>query len=199
MREFRSLIIYVIRHGQTEDNVAGRWTGTNDSPLTELGKEHARASGRVLKRIAGDLSSLDFVSSSLHRAATTMELLREAAGLPATGYRADRRLMENDCGNWSSLTPGDIRTIDAAYLQRRDLDEWNWAAPGGESPAAQSPRVLALLQSLARDSVLVCHGLTSRILRMHLLGLAPERAMLYEFHKRGVARFLRGEEQTFEE
>jgi hypothetical protein len=29
---------------------------------------------------------------------------------------------------------------------------------------------------------------------MHLLGLAPDAAMLYEFHKRGVARFSHGEE-----
>jgi probable phosphoglycerate mutase len=199
MPDFRDLTVYVIRHGQTEDNVAGRWTGTNDSPLTEVGREHARASGRILKRLAGDLSQLDFLSSSLHRAAVTMEILREAAGLPPLGYRADRRLMENDCGDYSSMTPDEIRAVDAAHLASRDADEWRWAAPGGESPAAQSPRVLALLHSLTRDSVLVCHGLTSRILRMHLLGLAPDRAMLYEFHKRGVARFLRGEEQILEE
>lgn len=198
MSTFHALTIYVIRHGQTEDNVAGRWTGTNDSPLTDVGREHARTSGRLLKEIAGDLSQLDFVSSSLHRAATTMELLREAAGLPATGYRSDRRLMEMDCGDWSSLTPDEMRAVDAAHLANRDADEWNWAAPGGECPAAHAPRVLALLRSLDRDSVLVCHGLTSRIVRMHLLGLAPGAAMFYEFHKRGVARFLRREEQFFE-
>src|SRR5579862_6011450 len=101
MPDFRDLTLYVIRHGQTVDNVAGRWTGSNDSPLTELGREHARASGRVLRRIAGDLGRYNFFSSPLHRASVTMRLMRVAAGLPELGYHADRRLRENDDGDYS--------------------------------------------------------------------------------------------------
>src|SRR6516164_1643262 len=100
MPHFRDATLYLLRHGQTEDNVAGRWTGCNDSRLTERGREHARASGRALKRIANDLFALDFFASPLHRASTTMRLLRAGAGLPETGFHADRRLKENDCGDF---------------------------------------------------------------------------------------------------
>ena len=40
--------LYLMRHGQTEFNVAKRVQGRCDSPLTELGRDQARAAGRWL-------------------------------------------------------------------------------------------------------------------------------------------------------
>ena len=56
------------------------------SPLTAKGREQARANGRLLKELAGDLSGFDFYASSLHRTCVTMELMREARACrqPAT-------------------------------------------------------------------------------------------------------------------
>jgi probable phosphoglycerate mutase len=197
MTDFRDLSLYVIRHGQTVHNVEGRWTGIDDSPLTDLGREHARASGRVLKRIGGDLGRLEFFSSPLHRASTTMRLMRVAAGLPELGYHADRRLMENDCGDWSSLTLDEIRALDGDHLARRDADEWNWKAPGGQSQSEQFEIVGAFMRTLTRDSVIVCHGLTSRLIRALALDLAPKDALGYGLPNTGVMRFAGGQEKFF--
>jgi probable phosphoglycerate mutase len=197
---FRDLTLYVIRHGQTEDNVAGRWTGTDDSPLTELGREHARASGRVLKHIAGDLSHYDFFASPLHRASTTMRLMRVAAGLPELGYHADRRLKEGDCGDYTGLTEDEIRAIDPAHLATRYPDEWHWKAPGGESLAEQQATVGGFLRTLTRDSVIVCHGYTSRVLRAEVLNLSPlDAAAGGMLPNTGVVRFAKGREELFPE
>src|ERR1700679_1210264 len=95
---FRDLTLYVIRHGECEHNALGVVAGQNDSPLTDKGRGHARNNGAALRELVGDLSKVDFFASSLHRTCATMELARIAAGLPATGYIADRRLMEIDCG-----------------------------------------------------------------------------------------------------
>src|ERR1700743_1155126 len=91
-----NLTLYVIRHGECEHNIAGRAASWDDSPLTANGREQARPNGRLLKEIAGDLSEFDFFASPIHRTCNTMELVREAAGLPATGYKAERRLMVID-------------------------------------------------------------------------------------------------------
>jgi probable phosphoglycerate mutase len=88
----RDLTLFVIRHGECEHNIAKRAASWDDSPLTAIGREQARSNGRLLKEIAGDLSGFDFFASPIHRTCNTMELVREAAGLPPTGYRADRRL-----------------------------------------------------------------------------------------------------------
>src|ERR1700712_2154094 len=120
MTDFRAFTLYVVRHGQCEHNAAGWAAGHDDSPLTARGREQARANGRLLTEVAGDLSALDFHASSLHRTCCTMELLREAAGLPATGYHADRRLMEGNLGDHSRQTIQDVlRPADTSP------DPWN--------------------------------------------------------------------------
>jgi broad specificity phosphatase PhoE len=45
------LTLHVIRHGQTEDNVVGRWTGRNDLRLPDLGRHNAREYGEILKSL----------------------------------------------------------------------------------------------------------------------------------------------------
>ena len=40
--------IILVRHGQTEWNVEGRWQGQQDSPLTEQGLGNAKKLGRVI-------------------------------------------------------------------------------------------------------------------------------------------------------
>src|SRR5690242_19502742 len=99
MADFRSLTLYVVRHGECEHNAAGWAAGHDDSPLTENGRAQARANGRMLREVAPRLDELDFFASSLHRACNTMELLRDEAGLASTGYRADWRLMEVNLGD----------------------------------------------------------------------------------------------------
>ena len=42
-----SLNVLLIRHGQSEWNEAGRWQGQQDPPLTEAGRNDARAAARV--------------------------------------------------------------------------------------------------------------------------------------------------------
>jgi len=198
MPDFRALTLYVVRHGQTEDNLAGRWTGRNDSHLTELGRRNARRSGEILKSLAPNLTRFDFVSSPLHRACVTMELLLDGAGLHAHRYRTDRRLMENDCGDFSSLPEEEIRTIHREHHERLLADEWNWVPPGGQSQAMQHADVGRFLDTLRQDSVLVCHGLTIRLVRAHLLGLRPAEVIGRPFHDAGVLRYRAEVETLFE-
>ena len=198
MRHLRDLTLYVVRHGQTEDNVAGRWTGRNDSHLTDIGRRNARVSGEVLRRVADDLDGFDFVASPLHRACVTMELLLNGAGLHARRYRTDRRLMENDAGDFTGLAEDHIRTHHREHHARLSEDEWNWTAPGGQSQAEQYAQIGRFLATVGRHSVIVCHGLTIRLLRAHVLGLAPKEAVGQPFHDTGVLRYQSGHETLFE-
>jgi hypothetical protein len=99
-------------------------------------------------------AQIRFLASSLHRACATMELLREAAGLPPTGYRADHRLMEMHCGDqiWLTLEGNPGRGPRA--LSRRSL-----ASTRG--PAARARRWSssgsAVSRHLASDAVIVTH------------------------------------------
>ncbi len=49
----RDPTLYLLRHGETEFNVAGRYQGQPDSPLTARGCEQARRHGAWLKELIG--------------------------------------------------------------------------------------------------------------------------------------------------
>lgn len=192
MTALRNLTLYVIRHGECEHNAAGWAAGHDDTPLTPRGREHARANGRTLLEIAGDLSALDFHASSLHRACTTMELLREAAGLPATGYRADGRLMEGNLGDHARLPSREM-----LRHANESADPWTYPRPFGESMAQVQARVERFLATLKRDSVIVTHALPATIIRAHYLGLPPREAMGYHMGNAGVLRLSMGTDAIF--
>ena len=197
--DFRALTLYVMRHGECEHALLGVVAGQNDSRLTELGRKQARDNGVLLKDLAGPaLHDLGFYASSLHRTATTMEIVREAAGLPAAGYVADRRLMELDCGDntwrsWSDIH-ADLKR-DPAWVE----DRWNHRHPHGESLAMLHERVGHFLGTLTKDSVLVAHAGTIRMIRAHMLDLSHEAAIDYHATNFGILRLSSGGEAFFGE
>jgi probable phosphoglycerate mutase len=186
---FRDLTLYVARHGQCEHSAAGWACGHDDTPLTAAGREHARANGRTLREIGGDLTALPFFASPQHRACCTMELLREAAGLPATGYRADRRLMEGDLGDHTRMPAPQM-----IQLSSDSGDPWNYPRPNGESIADVHARVGRFLETLTQDSVIVTHAGTVMVLRAHYLNLSPTEALGYHMPNAGLLRLSMGTE-----
>ena len=194
MSDFRDLTLYVIRHGECEHNVAGRVAGQNDSPLTATGRMQARANGTLLAQVAGDLSSFGFFASPQHRAASTMELVREGAGLSANEYIADRRLMEIDFGDHTWMT---MAELDAGGHKRLSAQSWDYRRPDGESWADVHDRVGRFLNSLSSDAVIVTHGGTARMVRGHYLGLSPDNILRYNAPHAGIMRLAHGTEAWF--
>jgi probable phosphoglycerate mutase len=194
MSDFRKFTLYVIRHGECQHNVEGWAASHDDSPLTENGRAQARANGRVLCEVAGRVDDLDYYASSLHRTCNTMELLREEIGLPATGYRADRRLMEGNLGDHTRL-PGNALAM--GHLAEYRADPWNYVRPNGESQAMVYERIRQFLAELRRDSVMVTHALPTVMIRAHYLGLSPEQAMGYHMGNAGLMRLSQGTEALF--
>src|SRR3974390_2812897 len=99
--------VYYIRHGETEWNVARRLQGRHDVPLHACGRGQALLGGvvcrKLLAREGRDPADLNYVSSPLGRARQTLELAREALGLPPDGYRLDDRLSGISFGGWEGV------------------------------------------------------------------------------------------------
>lgn len=190
--------LYVLRHGECEHNLEGRIAGQNDSPLTARGRDQATANGVLLKRLVPDLSPLKFFASSLHRACETMELAREAAGLPAAGYVADRRLMEVDCGEntWRTWPEIEKRAEKDPIWHS---DRWRYAHPGGESLVDLEQRAEAFLKPLQGNAVLVTHAGVVRMIRKLVLGLSREQTLEYHPPNAGIVRLSGGTETYFGE
>jgi glucosyl-3-phosphoglycerate phosphatase len=117
--------LILLRHGQTDFNVAGRMQGHLESVLTPIGRAQAVAAAPVVAALAPDR----LISSDLSRAADTAELVGAVCGLPV---KLDARLRETHLGQWQGMA---VDEIEAEYPGA--IATWRsdaaWAPPGGES------------------------------------------------------------------
>ncbi len=186
------MTLYLVRHGQTEFNLAGRYQGRLDSPLTSLGVEQGRRIGQRLADLLPD--GADLVASPLGRAAHTARLIAEAAGLPAP--RLDDRLMEVSLGSWDGLTDEDIEAVHPGARDGTDRWSWYFASPDGESYGQLAARAGAWLAEAAvspRPLVAVSHGVTGRVIRGLYAGLDREKALKLPVPQDAVFRLAGGE------
>jgi 2,3-bisphosphoglycerate-dependent phosphoglycerate mutase/probable phosphoglycerate mutase len=146
--------IILLRHGQTDYNVAGRMQGHLDSMLTEVGHEQAAAAAPVLAALAPDR----MISSDLRRAADTAEAVGAACGLPV---KFDARLRETHLGRWQGRTVAEIDRDEPGAIATWRSDP-TWAPPGGESRVAVVARSRPVVDEL--DAELADSGETSTTL-----------------------------------
>jgi probable phosphoglycerate mutase len=192
-------ILYYIRHGETDWNVAGRLQGRRDIPLNARGRAQGMHCGEILHdllaRDSRDPAGIDYVSSPLGRARQTMELMRPALGLPPDGYRIEQRLAEISFGEWEGFTIAQLHARDPQRIAAREHDKWHFLPPGGESYEMVSARIREWYESLAGDTVAVAHGGTARGL-IACLGIAkPAAAPLVDIAQ-GVIYVFEGERLT---
>lgn len=164
--------LYVLRHGETEWNVAGRMQGQLDSPLTRRGLMQARAMRQRLAAIRTDWTGWDFLTSPLGRAQQTADIALGGLGPPIA---TDARLAEIGMGSWQGLDQKQIAARWPGTAAKSDPLDWYGAMPDGEPLAQVRARVEAFLADLPRPAVVVTHGFVSRYLRGLALGL-PERS-----------------------
>lgn len=151
--------LVLLRHGQTDYNVAGRMQGHLDSMLTETGVEQAIAVAPEIARLVPDR----LISSDLRRAVDTADHVAAACGLPV---KYDARLRETHLGDWQGRTVAEIEDAWPGAISAWRSDP-AWAPPGGESRIDVVRRALPVVDELDEEYagtepditvVLVAHG-----------------------------------------
>jgi probable phosphoglycerate mutase len=161
--------LYVIRHGETEWSLSGRYTGRTDIPLTKNGEVEARAVGHHLREI-------DFAhafTSPRERAQRTGELV-----CPCRVSIIDPDLAEWDNGNYEGLFSSDI------LKNRPDWNLFQNGCPHGESPEQISNRadlLITRLRALEGNIALFTHGHFGRVLAARWIGLPVQEARHFLF------------------
>ncbi len=159
--------VYLARHGETAWTLSGQHTGRTDIPLTAQGEADAR---RLGERLAGHTFAL-VLTSPLQRAKRTCEL----AGFGKQS-QIEPDLQEWDYGECEGLTSAEIRKRRPDWLLFRD------GCPGGETVdqvGVRADRVIARVQDVGGDVLLIAHGHILRILTARWLGLpAPAGRLL---------------------
>lgn len=173
------MLIYVVRHGQTDWNAERRLQGQKDIPLNAIGREQARQNGIDLAEILKvEGIPFDFVASPLGRTRATMEILRGAMGLQPEDYRTDERLVEVSFGDWEGFTIKELKATARDRITERNLNKWDFIPPGptAESYEIMSWRVASWLNSVDRPTVCVTHGGVIRSMFRTIAGVPKDEA-----------------------
>ena len=148
--------IILIRHGETEWNLTGRWQGHADSALSVRGISQAQALG---ERMKGE--DVDVVyASDLERALHTSRLVGGPSGWQARSMPA---LRERDLGVLEGLTTDEMKETQPDVYQSFMEGGPDYQPPGGESFRQFFDRCSRAIDSLANEHsgqkvVAVTHG-----------------------------------------
>ena len=193
--------IYLIRHGQTTWNRAGRLQGQADSPLTLLGTQQVEAIGKKLKEIIG-IKKYSVWSSPLGRTKQTTSIICDQTNFKYENVVFDKRLVEITLGDrdgyksWKALFEDFPKD-----MARREKDPWNFSHPNGESSQMVWERVRPFMEKIANLEgihVVVTHGVVSKIIRGMYLNLSPEEIFSLDRPQNAFHRLQNGKVEKIE-
>lgn len=129
------MLLYLVRHGETEANRNGLALGRADVPLNERGLRQAQ---RLSEALASERLAAIY-ASPLSRAQQTAEAIAGPHGLaPLT----EEGLIEMDIGELDGLTFAELRERHPGLLEQ-------WASPEGQATALFGSESLADVQNRA--------------------------------------------------
>ena len=158
--------IYLLRHGQTDENKNKSYYGKLDSDLNEIGKAQAEAAGELLKDINFDTIYI----SERKRTRKTAEL---ALGKDNLNFIKDGRINEISFGEFEGK---DYKEIQKNYPEEYELWNNKWkefTPPGGESYIQFYDRIKVFMDELIRENhenvLIVTHGGVIRSIYCYVL------------------------------
>jgi broad specificity phosphatase PhoE len=162
---------YLLRHGQTDWNLEGRYQGRSDVPLNATGLAQAEAAATRLASLPIDR----IVASPLIRALKTAAIVAERVNKP---LHIERGLIERNFGSFDGLVVKEMKarfgvSLDqpAPQILPPDADPWT-------EINARAPRIVAKwLDAHPNETLLfVAHGGIFDGLHAHVMGprIGPE-------------------------
>ena len=168
--------VFIARHGETVFNKIARMQGQAEvhTPLTWNGCVQAREMGQALAAYLGDGARPALWSSTAGRALQTLAIVAEEIGADWHRTHRDDRLLEIDVGNWSSRTYADV-AAEIGPIVDMEHRLFSVRPDGGEYYDDVAARLSDWLgeQRFEHDMLVICHGMTARVLRGLLLGHEP--------------------------
>ncbi len=133
--------LLLIRPGETDWNLYGRWQGWVASPLNEHGRAQVQRLGNFIRNVGMQA----IYSSDNQRAIDTANILAEVVGVEPT---FDARLRERSIGHWQGLILPEIRAWYSDEYEQLIVDPDGFEVPGGESIKQVEKRATAVLKEI---------------------------------------------------
>lgn len=184
--------VYLIRHGQSEENLKGWSDDNSNSPLTDLGHAQAKAMAAWL---ASQVNVTTIHTSTMQRARQTANYLTELTGLPT---QPDHRLREIGCNR------GDGSPLDDLNLPKYKSGKWANLQPyqpvcdGAENWMQFRARIGNFIEYLLTDlpekhnevaHAVVCHGGVIEGFFDYVFERGPHSAVFVNTNNTGITLF----------
>ena len=167
----------LIRHGQSEWNALGLWTGLTDISLNDAGREEARHAAEAIATIPFQVA----FTSELKRAHETLDEILRATGHEGIPIFRDKALDERDYGDLTGKNKWEIRDQygEEQFLKWRR--SWDSPLPGGETLKDVYARVVPYYEQRilprlkqGENVLVVAHGNSLRALVKHLESISDQ-------------------------
>jgi len=167
-----SATLILVRHGQTDWNVNGRYMGWMDEALNEEGLRQAE---RVAQRLDQWPISMVY-SSPLMRAVRTAEIV---ARPHSVAVQTIEELGEMRLGGWEGMFAGEIAAKYPELWQTWRTSPGDFRMPGGESLGEVRERAVRAFGRIVDESggktvLAVTHDAVVRVLVTYCLGVSAD-------------------------
>ncbi len=156
--------LYLIRHGESTFNAAGRAQGHLNSRLADRGRAQARAVGQRLAE-----NHCEAIYASI------MDRSLETARIIAQHHDLDVRGRKGLCGIDLGLDAGRSQDAIGDEVRQAEQNDQYWTPRGGEDPAAFHERITRVIDRITRrhedDIFIIGHA---GIIRTYLVRYRPE-------------------------
>jgi phosphoserine phosphatase len=161
--------LILIRHGETEWNVIGRYQGQADPPLNQQGVAQSYQLAEQLVETGLDI----LYTSPLLRAAQTAQILVEKLTIP---LYVEPRFMEIHQGDWQTRLRSEINQLYPDLFNRWEKEPWEVSPPNGESLPQVQDRVIAAAEEIINQYLHQCVGIVTHripiaLMKVHYQGL----------------------------
>lgn len=169
--------LVLVRHGESEWNKAGLWTGWTDIGLSEKGREEAKRAGQNLQDVEFDLA----FTSPLIRAKETLEIIKKELGIENLPTEANTALDERHYGIYTGKNKWQLKEKlgEEKFLKIRR--GWDVPIPGGETLKDVYQRVVPFYEqhilpelNTGKNVLISAHGNSLRALVKFLENISDE-------------------------
>jgi len=174
--------LILVRHGESEWNAKGWWTGWTDISLSEKGRKEAAVLAAALQNIPVDIC----YTSLLSRAKETLEIILKALGKNPQ-ITESNALNERNYGDYTGKNKWDVKNElgEEEFIKLRR--SWDYPIPHGESLKDVAGRVLPYYKEhifpdlmSGKNVLVVAHGNSLRTLIKEIENIPDENIAFVE-------------------
>ncbi len=179
--------IILVRHGETDWNLQGRFQGQIDIPLNSKGLEQASSAGQYLSNLKIDQA---FSSSMTRPKQTAQAILKYHPGVKIV---SEEDLIEIGHGLWEGKLESEIQASWPELLESWKKSPDKVQMPEGENIQEVWERAVLCWQRLCNSlsknetALVVAHDAVNKTILCHLLGLSPADIWMVKQGNGGVS------------